>query len=237
MQTAFLAGEDKGSARYLLAAEISPRSAAFPDVYGCRQRQRSLLERAVMQSRNAGRSSTNWRPCATSMAATWNRSCSTWTTGFIIRACCGAATADNVVKHARRPAAREPVVGAGDPGAGGLLRGLPVRTAKVIRPAGPRERRNLRSAASSWRRRRRHRSRRPMRRWPRIRRLRPGRANGKPGTGSRDRTSHGTRRRPSCPCWPGVPPGRWNLRHSWAGWDRRGRAQAPVRSRTTPLGR
>ena len=51
MQPAFLAGEDKGPARDLPAAEISPRSAAFPDVYGCRQRQRSLLERAVMQSR------------------------------------------------------------------------------------------------------------------------------------------------------------------------------------------
>ena len=39
---------------YLLAAGISPRSDTFPDVYACRQSQRSLLERAVRQSRNAG---------------------------------------------------------------------------------------------------------------------------------------------------------------------------------------
>jgi hypothetical protein len=45
-------GEDLSA--YLLAAEISPRSAAFPDVYECRQRQRSTLESAVRQSRNAG---------------------------------------------------------------------------------------------------------------------------------------------------------------------------------------
>jgi hypothetical protein len=39
---------------YLLAAGISPRSGTFPDVYACRQRQRSLLEQTVRQSRNAG---------------------------------------------------------------------------------------------------------------------------------------------------------------------------------------
>jgi hypothetical protein len=45
-------GEDLSA--YLLAAEISPRTSTFPDVYECRQRQRSILESAVRQSRNAG---------------------------------------------------------------------------------------------------------------------------------------------------------------------------------------